>query len=66
MQYGQRVKVIKGEDMGATGKVVRVRISDDGAWVCLDREPVHSVFPVGDGRHNDVILYPEQVEVILR
>jgi hypothetical protein len=59
---GQRVKVISGEEHGKTGTVVRVRISDSGAWVRLDSEPVKPIFPCGDNRHNDVVLYPEEVE----
>jgi hypothetical protein len=59
---GQRVKVTEGDDAGKTGTVVRVRRGDDGAWIRLDTEPAHPNFLAQDERHNDVMLYPEQVK----
>ena len=58
----QRVTVVDGDDAGKTGTVVRLRMSDDGAWVKLDSEPAHPRFPADDSRHCDVMLYPEQAE----
>lgn len=64
MTNGQCVTVIRGDDKGKTGRVVRVRISDNGAWVCLDSTPAKPIFPSDDGRHYDVMLYPEDVEEV--
>lgn len=58
----QRVKVTDPGLVlhGKTGRVVRLRIGDDCAWVRMD-DPIPddiTSFPAGDARHNDVLLVP--------
>ena len=47
---------------GWTGKVVRLRMLDDGAWVEMDRNlpAALSSFPEDDPRHRHLRLYPEE------
>lgn len=53
---------------GKTGRVVRCRICDDGAWIAMDEPVPDSLrrFPVGDpgGREDHVVLYPSECEVV--
>ena len=69
LRLGDRVVVSDKESLpelvGIAGKVVRIRIADNGAWVAMDALPekfrrFHSDDEHGRGNH--VILYPEQVE----
>ncbi len=63
-----RVKMLHFELDGKTGRVVRIRIADDGAWVAMD-EPLPSElrkFPEGDGagREDHIMLYPLECESV--
>jgi hypothetical protein len=54
--------------VGRTGRVVRCRHCDNGAWVAMD-EPLPDslrLFPVGDdgGREDHCVLYPEDCEEV--
>jgi hypothetical protein len=44
------------------GEVVRIRISDSGAWVDMDEDlpPDLMSFTNNDPRRNHMLLYPEQ------
>jgi hypothetical protein len=61
---GQRV-VVKDRNSalyGKMGRVVRCRMSDDGAWVCMNADlpkPLRS-FSKGDPRFRHVLLYPDE------
>lgn len=63
---GQRVTVKEGPLEGVQGTVVRLRISDDGAWVKMDKriESNHDLFPfpAGDSRSHNTMLYPEDCQ----
>lgn len=63
----KRIRVIDPEHImkGETGSIERLRIGDDGAWVCMDKEPPAELqsFPQGDSRHNNILLYPDQCEL---
>ena len=64
--YPQRVRVTLPEHpcVGKTGKVHRIRISDNGAWVNMDDPlpPDLRSFEIGDSRANHIILYPNECE----
>lgn len=58
----QRVTVISGEMKGKSGRVVRLRMADNGAIVNMDDMPPESCrmfHDETDPRKNYVILYPE-------
>lgn len=64
---GQRVTVTDSESAlyGKHGRVCRLRICDDGAFVDMD-EPLPQMmqlFPDGDERAKHTMLYPEQCAV---
>lgn len=64
---GQRVKVVDGDAKamdGMTGTVVRRRMGDNGAWVCMDADLPGDLakFPEGDDRHRHALLYPDECE----
>lgn len=71
-QLGQRVKVVRNHSdleglFHKTGRVHRLRIADDGAWVRMECDLLPRIrsFPADDGggRGNDIILYPEDCEL---
>lgn len=49
---------------GKIGTVVRLRMSDDGAWVRMDDAIPDEIasFPASDKRRNHVLLYPHECE----
>lgn len=58
----ERIIVTANTDLvGRTGRVVRLRINDSGAWVQMDQPlPNHlRSFPEGDERADWIVLYPE-------
>ena len=63
LDLGQRVYVIRDESDGAIGEwgnVVRLRRSDEGAWVRLDKRHDRCPFPADDeSRSTYVLTYPE-------
>ena len=64
---GQKVRVVDPTITlrGATGVVARLRIKDNGAWVTIEGDcKGHNPFPAGDPRENNVLLYPEQCELV--
>lgn len=62
-----RVKVITPPLKGRFGNVVRLRMSDDNAWVAMDEDIPEEIrsFPANDphGRGNHVLLSPEDCEI---
>ncbi len=67
----QKVKVVAPEEWnqpvnGMTGIVVKLRRSDDAAWVKMDCDlPVElQSFPPGDERHRDLKLYPDECQLV--
>lgn len=65
--YGQRVKVIDGPLAGRFGTVSRRLIRDESAWVTMDDDlpyELASFHEKEDARHRNVILWPEQCELI--
>jgi hypothetical protein len=69
-QLGQKIKVKKILVLDdRTGTVVRLRHSDNGAWIKIDGEHSDRIdwpFPADDvhGRANHVCLYPEDCELL--
>lgn len=67
---GLAVKVIEHDDsrmVGNIGKVVRLRISDNGAWVRMEKRLTDSgdfPFSEPDERANHTLLYPDQCEKV--
>lgn len=61
---GQRVRITDRQHAlhGRAGKVMRVRHSDEGAWIHMDTAiPERDrAFPAGDPRQDHVLLFPEQ------
>lgn len=61
---GQRVTVTDSESLlcGKQGRVCRLRICDNGAFVDMDDNlPAElQLFPDGDSRQRHTMLYPEQ------
>lgn len=49
---------------GMMGKVVRLRLCDAGAWVCMEKDlPVQcQSFPGGDDRFRHLVLYPDECQ----
>jgi hypothetical protein len=71
----QRVRVIRCLDrhgnkivtLGwALGTVSLVRMSDHGAWICLDERSALDVhpFPAGDVRCKHVLTFPDMCEAV--
>ena len=65
----QRVQVLPDGTAldGRIGTVVRLRISDDGAWVQMDNDLPADLcsFPdPADNRHRNIMLYPEQCQEV--
>lgn len=61
----QRIVVINHALLdGKAGRVVRLRMQDDGAWVRMDEVPPLELrhFPDGDSRQYEVLLSPEWCE----
>lgn len=46
------------------GTVVRVRRSDNGAWVRLDKRIAECPFPADDDRANHVLVFPENCDPV--
>ena len=67
-RQGQRVRVVREQTglAGREGAVKRLRHADSAAWVRMDlRVPDElRVFPIGDLRERDVLLYPEECEAV--
>lgn len=64
---GQRVSVVNPDDehealRGKAGKVVRLLMRDNSAWVQMDESLPESLgrFPVDDSRANHVNLWPDE------
>lgn len=61
--FGQRVRISDRSSplYRHTGKVVRMRKADEGAWVEMDGDLPEELrgFPVADERARHVLLYPE-------
>lgn len=59
---GQRVHVVRdheGQLIDAPGRVKRLRIADDGAWIALDVRNDHCPFPADDvTRSTHIMAYP--------
>lgn len=65
-ENGQRVIVTAQHHplKGKAGAVVRLRRSDEAAWINMD-DPIDSrfaEFPRGDARRNHQMFYPEECE----
>ncbi len=66
-----RVKIVDDEHPchGKEGRVVRLRMADNGAWINMNEEVPDDFrsFPVSDeaGRRNHLLLYPEQCEEVI-
>ena len=61
------VRVVRGPDRGKTGHVGRRRTQDAGAcFVALDSPPAPTsrLFEPDDRRANQVLLYPEDCELL--
>jgi hypothetical protein len=60
----QRVRVLEPDTglQGRVGTVVRLRMSDNGAWVQMDEALPDELraFPANDPRGNHILLFPEQ------
>jgi hypothetical protein len=70
-QLYQRVKIVWQDGLverqtliGKTGKVVRCRHGDNGAWVQMDEPLTEKLasFPEGDPRRKHILMYPEECE----
>ena len=64
-RYGQIVEIAEGVLSGRHGQVVRIRRSDDGAFVDIIGDPIPNEarqFPADDeyGRGNHVLVYPDE------
>ena len=65
---GQKVRVVDAEHplAGRVGRVCRLRMGDNGAWVAMADDVPDDLrsFPANDpgGRGNNVLLYPEECE----
>jgi hypothetical protein len=61
---GQRVEVTAADHplVGQTGRVVRLRNADYGAWVDMDAPLPDELrsFPETDSRGNHYLLYPDE------
>lgn len=66
-RFERRIRITaKGHPLeGKTGTIERLRLSDDGAWVAMDKPLPEELasFPMGDGRRNHFLLYPDDCEV---
>ena len=66
---GMRVTVVSPDESslkGYVGTVTRLRIADEGAWIRMDELLPEGLanFPLGDPRHRDYTLYPDECEEI--
>jgi hypothetical protein len=70
LECGQRVYVLRDESevpIGIWGTVVRLRRSDDGAWVRLDRRHERCPFPADDAtRGTNILTCPENCSSVAR
>lgn len=65
-KLGEKIKVVDSDHElnGKTGRVDRLRNCDEGAWVTMDDSLPENlaVFPAGDDRRNNIVLYPEHCD----
>jgi hypothetical protein len=68
VELGQRVRITsesKDEMVGKLGTVVRLRRTDNGAWVNMDRDLPIALrsFPEHDPRRRHMLVYPDECEI---